>query len=494
VTNRLLSFLSAQILLCLLLLLVWPRPQIDDAYIFLTYARHLAASGHFAFNPGELSYGFSSPAYVLLLAGVSRITGIAVGVTSSNVLGLLLCVLAAASVWLLWGEIEQQPSSREMLLFAVLLSGPWFFTAWFLFGMETGLAVLSILGFLLWLAKFRAGDTGRLWLLIGALSAAFLAITRLESGIYITSAVIAALAASRSKREIRDVFLVGAFAGGVELAWLLYAKRTFGTYMPWTSTARLLYYLPTAFTHISLEQFHHLGVFRRSLFALKAAAHILFDGPLKTLLLLIPLGSAVLLLRAASTPPRLKWIIRVATLGLVFQLVAFAYLFPLAQSRHFAPYIAALWVLVAPSVVRFFMRAQRSQRPLQLLFAAAVIALWIVGAIHYRSSGKKIEPLRQMAAEGHLLQTDRVASEPIGILSFETQAHIIDLGGLTDRDAWPLLAQSGKGHLSDVIAWELGKGATKIVLKVEDCGATGMVYGHYCLIEANAAQSLVENR
>src|SRR5450756_1556754 len=62
-----LCFLTAELLLCGLMLVVWPRFGIDDSYIFLTYARNLAKSGLFAFNPGEISYGFSSPAYVCLL-------------------------------------------------------------------------------------------------------------------------------------------------------------------------------------------------------------------------------------------------------------------------------------------------------------------------------------------------------------------------------------------------------------------------------------------
>src|ERR1700733_3322844 len=103
--NRLLRFVLAQVLLSLFLLLIWSWPQIDDAYIFLTYARHLASSGLFAFNAGEVSYGFSSPAYVVVLALASRLTGIPVGVMLSNLLGVLFCALSAAAFWMIWGEL-----------------------------------------------------------------------------------------------------------------------------------------------------------------------------------------------------------------------------------------------------------------------------------------------------------------------------------------------------------------------------------------------------
>src|ERR1700761_7458024 len=300
--NRLLRFVLAQVVLSLLLLLVWSWPQIDDAYIFLTYARHLASSGLFALNSGEVSYGFSSPAYVLLLAATSKITGLAVSVGMANVLGFLLCIFAALAIWLLWEELQVQLSNAEIIVSAILVSGPWFFTAWFFFGMETGLAVLSILGFLLALAKLHAQVRPLPWLLVGIASASILAITRLESGIYIACAILLALLASRSRREVRDLILIGVFSGAVEIGWLLYAKRTFGTYMPWSSTARLLYYLPTAYTHIVAERFNQLGPIARTIFAIKAALHMLFDGPLKILLVALPLSVAAFFERAKSTP------------------------------------------------------------------------------------------------------------------------------------------------------------------------------------------------
>jgi hypothetical protein len=489
--NRLLRFVLAQVLLSLLLLLIWSWPQIDDAYIFLTYARHLASSGLFAFNAGEVSYGFSSPAYVLLLAATSKVTGLAVSVGMANVLGLLLCTLAALAIWLLWEELQLPLplSNAEIVVSAILLSGPWFFTAWFFFGMETGLAVLSILGLLLALAKLRAQARTLPWLLVGIVSASTLAITRLESGIYIACAIILALFASRSRREVRDLFLIGLSSGAVEIGWLFYAKRTFGTYMPWSSTARLLYYLPTAYTHIVAERFNHLSPIARTLFAIKAASHMLFDGPLKILLLALPLAAATFFARAKSTPDTLKWMLRVAIFGFVLQIVTFSYLFPLAQNRHFAPYLACLWVLVVPLIVR---SAKRASPFVQNALVLALVALWIGGAIQYRFSGAKLGPLHQLAAR-NLLSTDRVAAEPIGILAFESPAHIIDLGGLTDRDAWPMLEKFGNSQLSEVIAWDLSKGATKLVLKAEQCGESGQIFGHYCLIGASDAQSLVHD-
>jgi hypothetical protein len=483
--SRFLHFLVAQVSLCLVLLWIWPHLGIDDSYIFLTYARNLKASGLFAFNPGEVTYGFSSPAYVMLLAAASRLSGIPVGPALSNLLGVLLCGLSACAIWSLWGEINGQPSNREMPLTAVLLSGPWFFTIWFVFGMETGLAVLSLLGFLLWLAKLRAGAPRFPWLIVGILATSIFAITRLESGIFIACGIIFALATSRSRSEIRDLTTVALLSGGVEIAWLLYAKHTFGTYLPWTSTARLIYYMPGSLGLASAAQFYQLGVVGRSIVALKAVAQMFFAGPLKFLLVFVPLLAAAFYLRTQRSGARMKWMLWVATLGMALQIIAFAYLFPLAENRHFAPYIAGIWVIVSAAIARDIHRMGWFA---QAAAITAVMVLWIGGAVRYRTGGMLLEPLHRLAASGYLLPTDKVAAEPIGIISFETQSYIIDLGGLTDRTAWPMLMQAKHEQLGNVIAWDSGKGATKVLFPADDCGIHGRIFGTNCLMGASDAK------
>lgn len=483
--SRFLHFLVAQVSLCLVLLWIWPHLGIDDSYIFLTYARNLKASGLFAFNPGEVTYGFSSPAYVMLLAAASRLSGIPVGPALSNLLGVLLCGLSACAIWSLWGAINRQPSDREMPLTAVLLSGPWFFTIWFVFGMETGLAVLSLLGFLLWLAKLRAGAPRFPWLIVGILATSIFAITRLESGIFIACGIIFALATSRSRSEIRDLTTVALLSGGVEIAWLLYAKHTFGTYLPWTSTARLIYYMPGSLGLASAAQFYQLGVVGRSIVALKAVAQMFFAGPLKFLLVFVPLIAAAFYLRTQRSGARMKWMLWVATLGMALQIIAFAYLFPLAENRHFAPYIAGIWVIVSAAIARDIHRMGRFAHAAAI---TAVMVLWIGGAVRYRTGGMLLEPLHRLAASGYLLPTDKVAAEPIGIISFETQSYIIDLGGLTDRTAWPMLMQAKHEQLGNVIAWDSGKGATKVLFPADDCGIHGRIFGTNCLMGASDAK------
>jgi hypothetical protein len=481
-------FLAAELLLCALMLVIWPRFGVDDSYIFLTYARNLAKSGLFAFNPGEISYGFSSPAYVILLAAASRLTGIAVGVMLSNLLGVVMCGLAAAAAWSLWGEMGERPTSREIITLSILFSGPWFFTVWFVYGMETGLAVLSLLGFLLWLAKLRNGAPRLPWLLLGAASASVLATTRLESGIYIACGIVFMLVTSRSRRQIVDLIVVGAIAAGAEAAWLLFAHHMFGTFMPWTSTARLLYYLPKQFGLDTPAQFYQLGAVGRSLVAAKALARMIFGGPMKFLLVFVPIAAALVLLRMRRVTPESRWMVRLTAAAMALQLIVFAYLFPLAENRHLAPYIAGTWVLISPALAS---AAGKMGRVARLTALTAVIALWIGGAMQYRFLGAGLAPLHQLAASGLLHPDDRLAAEPIGVVSFEAPVRIVDLGGLTQRDSWPLLMQAREFNTNDAIAWDLGAGANKLLLNADVCRGSGRIFGPYCLIDADVARGLL---
>jgi hypothetical protein len=64
-----------------LLFLLWlrfyqPPNTVDDAYITFRYARNLASGVGFVYNPGERVLGTTTPAYAVLLAVASRVSGL----------------------------------------------------------------------------------------------------------------------------------------------------------------------------------------------------------------------------------------------------------------------------------------------------------------------------------------------------------------------------------------------------------------------------------
>ena len=115
---------------------------LDDAWIHQTYARNLALRGEWAFLPGEVSAGSTSPLWTLMLA-------IGYGLALSPILfsNLLGCLLLLGIVWLIAGhlpsDLQARPALQVSLLLIVLFEWHLLWAA--LSGMETLLLGLHIL-------------------------------------------------------------------------------------------------------------------------------------------------------------------------------------------------------------------------------------------------------------------------------------------------------------------------------------------------------------
>ena len=75
--------------LLVLLALVLPHRDgfTDDGYIHIQYARNIVTRGEYSFNPGEVSFGTTSPLWVMIHAAVGRVLGTGeVLITTSRVL------------------------------------------------------------------------------------------------------------------------------------------------------------------------------------------------------------------------------------------------------------------------------------------------------------------------------------------------------------------------------------------------------------------------
>ena len=121
----------------------------DDGYIHIQYANNILTRGEYSFNPGEVSFGTTSPLWVLVHAAVGRITGGGERLmTTSRVLSWLggiaalllmfalarrlglghwpafLCTLAfAAHVWLVrWTALAMESSTAVAAVTAVGLT------------------------------------------------------------------------------------------------------------------------------------------------------------------------------------------------------------------------------------------------------------------------------------------------------------------------------------------------------------------------------------
>jgi hypothetical protein len=138
------------LVLVLLPLLYWEFCP-DDFYIYLTYARNLAQNGELAFNPGQRSYGFTSPLWLAVL-GVCHLTSLPI------LLGKLICwLLFVLALWRFHLLLKRRFGDATIAWAGVVLlaANPWTLR-WALAGLETSAALLAtVLAFELFLGRHR---------------------------------------------------------------------------------------------------------------------------------------------------------------------------------------------------------------------------------------------------------------------------------------------------------------------------------------------------
>jgi hypothetical protein len=223
----------------------------DDTYIHLRYAENLAERGEFAFNPGDATYGATSPLWILGLVLLLQL-GLS-GPAAAWALGLLGGVL---TLWVLAAILRRLAFSepwRWWLL--ILVACDAWFLRWTMSGMETPLATAVLLALLWPLVMEPAVREGRppLWprYLAWGVVAGLAALVRPE---YLLLAPLAlpllllfeyrradALAGRPGRVRARPHGPALAAAAGWLLTagpWLLYARLTFGRLTPGTATAK----------------------------------------------------------------------------------------------------------------------------------------------------------------------------------------------------------------------------------------------------------------
>ncbi len=117
----------------------------DDTFIHLRYAENLLRHGEFSFNPGEHSYGATSPLWIFGLALLLRL-GVP-ALSAPFVLGGLSALLTVVLAWKMLRRLDLPPVWRAVVL--LLITGDVWFLRWSFSGMETPLAAALLLVLLL---------------------------------------------------------------------------------------------------------------------------------------------------------------------------------------------------------------------------------------------------------------------------------------------------------------------------------------------------------
>jgi hypothetical protein len=195
---------------------VW-RFALDDTFITLRYARHLAAGLGAVYNPGEPAEGYTSPLWLLLLTLPTRL-GLD-PLLAAKWLGVC-ATLAAAGALATWpAERAGGPRAAGAVGAGLWLAVPR--TALHaVSGMETGLAALCVVA-LFRLAADRERVIQRAWPL--GLAALLAGLTRPE--LHLLAAVTFLALGARLDRAGRQALLVGALACWVMPMLLLESLR-----------------------------------------------------------------------------------------------------------------------------------------------------------------------------------------------------------------------------------------------------------------------------
>ncbi|MCX7877045.1 MAG: hypothetical protein N2510_00220 [Ignavibacteria bacterium] len=201
----------------------------DDTFIYLQYARNVVSGNGFSFNPGEPSYGVTSPLWVFILTFAYFLNVNPFWFAKSA--DLLFAVLSCIMFFRLTGFFFRNDiylRSAAMLMFCL---NPWF-VRWTFTGMETSLAVFLVISI------FYFYYSERFDFMFFLLGLVFL--VRPET--FVLTIILALFVffrkISESKFSPREVLLWGILFATSVLPFLIYAKFSFGTIIPNTASGK----------------------------------------------------------------------------------------------------------------------------------------------------------------------------------------------------------------------------------------------------------------
>jgi len=416
------------VVLALFLLLQWPLWDYvtDDTYIHLVYARNLAAGQGWSFNPGEPSYGSTSPLWIILLAPAAG--GEGSGLLAARLLGLLAGLASILVFFVLSGRFIRNRGFRLAAL--LLFSTEVWFLRWTASGMESPLVVLMLLLVFERVSAEPSSVPEYLWL---GLLAGLASLVRPE--FYLMVLLLPALALL--DRRWRRGWPWLALGGGLPAAlWLGFAKLQFGSFLPSTARAKV-------------ETTGGLGDFL-------IHAWSVLRIPLSSqgvLLLIAALGFLEVLVETirGHNSRRRSW----TFFGILA--ASWSILFTLAMLRGGVAMVSRYLLPVTPLLplgAFFFLDRWVERRPSFHFVALAVVLLtlapniWLYDSRVLPHARRFTEDLKNVL--GGMADSLRVAAPPgsvvavpdIGIIGYRSGLKVLDLVGLTQ----PEISRYWHGH------------------------------------------------
>lgn len=201
----------------------------DDAFIVFRYSRNWVEHGEVTYNLGERVEGYTSPAWMALVA-----LGFRLGLNEHQVvaaLGVGSIALLAAGAWAMWSElVPGRPGAGAIVVLATGASAP--LAAWAFAGLETPLyAALVVIALVAGARAIARGGALR-WIGAGAV-VALATLARPEGGILLVAFSLSALGLSRTRlRTAASLLLFFAGFGLVMIPFLSWRLSYYGELVP----------------------------------------------------------------------------------------------------------------------------------------------------------------------------------------------------------------------------------------------------------------------
>jgi hypothetical protein len=205
----------------------------DDGFIHIQYAKNLMERGEYSFNPGEVSFGTTSPLWVMVQAVLGKIFGgREVLMATSRVLSWLSGFVTLILLYLLAMKItgDELVSFLAMLAFA---ADAWF-VRWTAMSMESSSAAMAMV--LTGLVSLEAYENRRHALWLGFMLAVA-ALLRPEAYLFF-AVYLVSLLLRRGEVDSRCFFRTILVYLLLMVPWLLFAKLHIGSFLPNTAGAK----------------------------------------------------------------------------------------------------------------------------------------------------------------------------------------------------------------------------------------------------------------
>ncbi len=403
----------------------------DDTFIHLQFAKNLISGRGFSFNAGEPTYGFTSPAWVVLISAAG-LTGAEL-LWTSKALGLLALLVGAAFFYALALRVS---ADRYLARAATVV---WALNAWSvrwgISGMETSLVATWAVCALYLFLKERAAGRSRYhpWVL------GLACLIRPEAVLLLLICGVAVAVSSNERRwrQAAQTVLPGAVAC---LAWFSYAFVRFGAVSPNTVAVK-------AGRFISLANTGEGAYVVAKILGLTNAPELI-------------LAACVILTAVLSrTAARRPGAFHLAAVGWLVLLPA-AYVLRDVQvvSRYLVPVIPILVLYGFLSIRRVAgMLVPLQARVHRLAFGLAAVCvglnLCVLGFVAYPHTHSFSGDMRQsliFLGKWFARNTPAdatVALPDIGAFAYYSDRRVVDLGGLVTPEMIPVL----RGHELDEV-------------------------------------------